>query len=303
MAGREREITKSKFRTGIMASVLSVLMSVMIALPVYGGQWMYDNTGWRWQDENGNQPENRWLWLGGNQDGLAEHYYFGPDGYMISNTTAPDGQQVNEDGAWIIDGIVQREEMNEADNRVWNINMSEAEYVRFMDMANRINGKTGVSNKNVLENRAVLSDSAEGIFAEGISTEDISGSRLAYHIIQLVNEERQRNGKTVLAVDVKLMENAVTRAEEACTYYSHTRPDKSKFDTAITVKRYSSAENLARLYRRESLETAAEAAVKGWRDSEKHRKQMLDERWTRTGAGVCERDGYIFISQIFIKGI
>ncbi|WP_138309756.1 MULTISPECIES: hypothetical protein [unclassified Clostridium] len=143
MTGREREITKSKFRTGIMASVLSVLMSVMIALPVHGGQWMYDNTSWRWQDENGNQPENRWLWLGGNQAGLAEHFYFGPDGYMISNTTAPDGQQVNEDGAWIIDGIVQREEMNEADNRVWNINMSEAEYVRFMDMANRINGKTG----------------------------------------------------------------------------------------------------------------------------------------------------------------
>ena len=46
MTGREREITKSKFRTGIMASVLSVLMSVMIALPVYGGQWMYDNAGW-----------------------------------------------------------------------------------------------------------------------------------------------------------------------------------------------------------------------------------------------------------------
>ena len=40
------------------------------------------------------------------------------------------------------------------------------------------------------------------------------------------------------------MENAATRVEEACIYYSHTRPDKSKFDTAITVKRYSSAENL-----------------------------------------------------------
>ena len=42
------------------------------------------------------------------------------------------------------------------------------------------------------------------------------------------------------------MENAAARAVEACIYYSHTRPDKSKFDTAITVERYSSAENLAK---------------------------------------------------------
>ena len=50
------------------------------------------------------------------------------------------------------------------------------------------------------------------------------------------------------------MENAAARAEEACIYYSHTRPDKSKFDTAITVKCYSSAENLAKLYSRDGME-------------------------------------------------
>ncbi|MFR2692611.1 MAG: hypothetical protein ACLTBV_18385 [Enterocloster bolteae] len=69
------------------------------------------------------------------------------------------------------------------------------------------------------------------------------------------------------------MENATTRAEEACIYYSHTRPDKSKFDTAITVKRYSSAENLAKLYSRDSMEMITEAAVEKWMDSESHKKQ------------------------------
>ena len=39
---------------------------------------------------------------------MAEHYYFGPDGYMISDTAAPDGQQVSEEGAWILDGVIPR---------------------------------------------------------------------------------------------------------------------------------------------------------------------------------------------------
>ena len=72
------------------------------------------------------------------------------------------------------------------------------------------------------------------------------------------------------------MENAAARAEEACIYFSHTRPDKSKFDTAITVERYSSAENLAKLYSRDGMEMIAEAAVEKWMDSESHKKQLLE---------------------------
>ena len=113
----------------------------------------------------------------------------------------------------------------------------------------------------------------------------------------------RKEGENVLSVNQELMENAAARAEEACIYYSHTRPDKSKFDTAITVKCYSSAENLAKLYSRDSMEMITEAAVEKWMDSESHKKQMLDDRWTETVAGVCESGGYIYISQIFVKGV
>ena len=78
------------FRQGITVPVLSVLLSIMAAMPVYAGQWLQDGNGWRWKNDNGSYPENCWQWLDGNQDGMAEHYYFGPDGYMISDTTAPD---------------------------------------------------------------------------------------------------------------------------------------------------------------------------------------------------------------------
>ena len=281
------------FRQGITVPVLSVLLSIMAAMPVYASQWMQDGNGWRWKNDNGSYPENCWQWLDGNQDGMAEHYYFGPDGYMISDTTAPDGQQVNEEGAWIMDGVIQREEMAGADNRTWQINMSETEYIQFTDMANRINGK----------NRTWNGEEPEHQRTNPTSTEDISSDESAYRIIELVNVERQKRGENVLSVNQELMENAAARAVEACIYYSHTRPDKSKFDTAITVERYSSAENLAKLYSRDSMEMIAEAAVEKWMDSESHKKQLLDDRWTETGAGVCESGGYIYISQIFVKGM
>lgn len=284
---------KRKFRPGIIAAALPVSLSIMAAMPGYAGQWMQDGNGWWWQNDDGSYPENCWQWLDGDQDGMAEHYYFGPDGYMISDTAAPDGQQVDENGAWVMDGVIQREEMEGADNRAWQIRMTEAEYEQFTDMANRINGKNSTWSGEKSEYPAI----------SPTSSEDISTDELAQRIVELVNDERQKRGKTPLPIDRELMENAAARAEEACIYYSHTRPDNSKFDTAITVKRYASAENLAKLYPRDSLEMIAEAAVKGWMDSERHRKHMLDDRWTVTGAGVCESGGYIFISQIFVKGM
>ena len=51
---------------------------------------------------------------------------------MISDT-APDGQQVNEEGAWIMDRVIQREEMAGSNNRTWQINMFETEYRQFGD--------------------------------------------------------------------------------------------------------------------------------------------------------------------------
>lgn len=45
--------------------------------------------------------------LDGNGDGVAECYYFDGNGYMLANTTTPDGYTVNADGAWTVNGVVQ----------------------------------------------------------------------------------------------------------------------------------------------------------------------------------------------------
>lgn len=48
-----------------------------------------------------------WQWLDRNGDGIAECYYFDQTGNMLVNTTTPDGYQVNTDGAWVQNGVIQ----------------------------------------------------------------------------------------------------------------------------------------------------------------------------------------------------
>lgn len=64
-------------------------------------------TGWQ-------NVDNQWYYM--NADGammsgwiLSNHkwYYLGTNGIMYASTITPDGYQVNADGAWVIDGIVQ----------------------------------------------------------------------------------------------------------------------------------------------------------------------------------------------------
>ena len=73
---------------------------------IYG--WQNDANGWWWKNDDGmSYPVNCWRWLDGNRDGVAECYYFGGNGYMLSDTVTPDGYHVNRDGAWVEpDGLV-----------------------------------------------------------------------------------------------------------------------------------------------------------------------------------------------------
>ena len=64
-----------------------------------------------------------WQWLDLNNDGLYECYYFNVLGHMHKNGTTPDGYKVNENGEWIVDGIVQRKNNIEVKDLI-DINIS-----------------------------------------------------------------------------------------------------------------------------------------------------------------------------------
>ncbi len=94
-----------------MAAVLSaaLMMSVMAAVPAFAAGWQKNNTGW-WYGTNADNSTwyaNGWQWVDGNGDGVAECYYFDGNGYIATNGTTPDGYQVNADGQWMQNGVVQ----------------------------------------------------------------------------------------------------------------------------------------------------------------------------------------------------
>lgn len=91
----------------IVALVMAMTMVVGSSMTVLAAGWQQNATGWWWQNDNGSWPANCWQWLDGNGDGVAECYYFNGDGYMLANTTTPDGYTVNADGAWTVNGVVQ----------------------------------------------------------------------------------------------------------------------------------------------------------------------------------------------------
>ena len=87
--------------------IATVILTALMAMTVFAGTWKQDAKGWWWDRGNGTWPANCWEWCDENNDGIAECYYFGPDGYCLISTTTPDGYLVDANGAWIVNGVVQ----------------------------------------------------------------------------------------------------------------------------------------------------------------------------------------------------
>lgn len=87
---------------------LGAALFLGLAFPsqAFAAQWQKDENGWWWQNDDGSYPVSGWRWLDGNGDGIAECYYFGEQGYMLADTKAGK-YEVNENGAWTVDGVVQ----------------------------------------------------------------------------------------------------------------------------------------------------------------------------------------------------
>lgn len=110
------------------AVFLAVAMTMGSAMTSFAG-WQSDANGWWWQNEDGSYPSNTWQWIDGNGDGVAECYYFDGNGYMLANTTTPDGYQVNVDGAWVVNGAVQTQNNRNGTQTVTNTSAPTSEEI------------------------------------------------------------------------------------------------------------------------------------------------------------------------------
>ena len=91
----------------LIFSVCLLFMLLMSSFAAFAGSWQADASGYWWLNDDGTYPVSTWLWIDDNGDGIAECFYFNESGYMLSGTTAPDGLTVNDNGEWVIDGVVQ----------------------------------------------------------------------------------------------------------------------------------------------------------------------------------------------------
>lgn len=86
---------------------VSFAMTLSMGITSFAAGWQKDTAGWWWDNGDGTWPAHSWQWLDGNYDGTSECYCFDGNGYLLTDTTTPDGYIVNADGAWTIDGAVQ----------------------------------------------------------------------------------------------------------------------------------------------------------------------------------------------------
>ena len=93
-------------RKNLIIAVATMGMAAAMTMTTWAAGWQQNANGWWWENMDGTRPVNTWQWIDGNNDGVAECYYFEANGYMVANTTQ-DGYTINGEGAWTVNGVVQ----------------------------------------------------------------------------------------------------------------------------------------------------------------------------------------------------
>lgn len=98
-------------KKGLTVLALSMFFLSFSILDANAGMWKQGNSNdpnaWWYDNGDGTFPVSTWMWIDGNEDGIAECYYFDETGKMLSDTVTPDGYTVDQYGAWTL-GFVRR---------------------------------------------------------------------------------------------------------------------------------------------------------------------------------------------------
>lgn len=76
--------------------VTAAVLSAALTFPAFAGQWLQDEKGKWYQNDDGSYTVNGWQTIDGKQ------YYFGPEGYMYYSTITPDGKEVDANGVLVV---------------------------------------------------------------------------------------------------------------------------------------------------------------------------------------------------------
>lgn len=124
---------------------------------------------------------------------------------------------------------------------------------------------------------------------------------IAEEVVRLTNKEREKAGLNPLKMDNSLMEAADVRVKEMGESFSHTRPDGTKFSTAVEEAGFSGSylgENGS------AGKSTADYIVSSWMNSEGHRANIMNPNFNYIGVAYNYNVGSEYGSycvQIFAK--
>ena len=90
-------------------AALALAAVMMIPSTAFAGTWTKGKIrteDWKYIKDNGSYASG-WLLIDGDKDGIGEYYYFDQGGWLQVSAQTPDGYQTNEEGQWVVDGVVQ----------------------------------------------------------------------------------------------------------------------------------------------------------------------------------------------------
>ncbi|MCR5607801.1 MAG: hypothetical protein K6G26_01895 [Lachnospiraceae bacterium] len=122
--------------------------------------------------------------------------------------------------------------------------------------------------------------------------------------IKLVNELRESKGLNRLTISDKLSSTAQYRAQHLgdndyfSHYYNGEKHYKVVAETMYGYTGYGIGENIAWI-RGYSSDQVAETAMTGFKNSESHYENMLNEIWRTVGVGAYYKNGKWYVVQIF----
>ena len=159
--------------------------------------------------------------------------------------------------------------------------------------------KLPVICKNCGKTQTVTTKKQTGSTKQTATQNSTAGFNSAYEaeVLRLVNAERKKYGLSALTRDTGAVKAAHIRAKEIVKSFSHTRPDGSSCFTAAKeagVTYRAAGENIAYGYGR------PEQVVKGWMNSEGHRKNILSSSFTKIGIGCYSSGATLYWTQFFI---
>ena len=120
-------------------------------------------------------------------------------------------------------------------------------------------------------------------------------------LYELCNKARVDAGLNPLKLDERISSVARTRCQEQLLLLGHTRPNSERFYTAFYDQgwRFSSyGENIVVI--RIKVQSYEQKALELWMNSESHRENLLNPKWTLTGlAVIVSEEGYYYAVQLF----